>query len=100
MRKVAVDQATVALACLQARLGDVPAALKTIATIDDAKLREDALVALAAVCAGEGDLGSARDLVARTVSPEARGKAWIGIACALPARKANERGPSAADRER
>jgi RNA polymerase sigma factor (sigma-70 family) len=89
---------TVQHARLQARLGDLPAALRTIATIDEPEGREEALIALAAARAGEGDLGSARDLVARIESPEARGKAWISIACALPARKASEQGPSAAHR--
>jgi hypothetical protein len=94
-RNQAIASATLELARLQARLGDLPAALGTVATIPDAKGREDALIVLAAARAGEGDLGSAGDLVARIESPAARGKAWISIACALPAPKVNKPGPSA-----
>jgi hypothetical protein len=94
-RPQALAAATLELARILARLGDVPAALGTVATIADAKGREDALIALAAVRAGEGDLGAACDLVARIESPEARGKAWISISCALPAPQVNRQGTSA-----
>jgi hypothetical protein len=51
---------------------------------------------MAIVRASEGDLASARDLVARIVSPEERGWAWIRIACSLPGSEAGKRGLSAA----
>jgi tetratricopeptide (TPR) repeat protein len=83
------------IARLQAYLGDLPAALRTVATIARAEDRDDALRGLAIDRAREGDLASARDLVARIDSPEGRGWAWIRIACALPGPKASKRGPSA-----
>ena len=94
-RNQAIIAASHQIALLQARLGDLPAALRTVATITDARDRDDALRALAIVRASEGDLDSARDLVARIDSPEGRGWAWIRIACALPGPKAGKRGPSA-----
>ena len=93
-RRIGIYSASLELARLQARLGDLPAALRTVATITDAKLRDGAVMSLARARAREGDLASARDLVARIDSPEARGKAWIRIACDLPEPKASKRGPS------
>jgi hypothetical protein len=66
-----------------------------VAAITDARHRDDALRGLAIVRASEGDLDTARDLVARIGSPEARGWAWIRIACSLPGPKASKRGSSA-----
>ena len=90
----AIASASREIARLQAYLGDLPAALRTVATIARAEDRDDALRGLAIDRAREGDLASARDLVARIDSPEARGWAWIRIACTLPGPKASKRGPS------
>jgi tetratricopeptide (TPR) repeat protein len=94
MRNGAITFASRQIAILQAHLGDLPAALETVATMTEANDRDDALRALATVRAGEGDLASARDLVARIGSPEGRGWAWIRVACALPGPKATKQGPS------
>jgi tetratricopeptide (TPR) repeat protein len=94
-RNRAIIAASLQIAILQARLGDLPAAIRTVAAITDARHRDGALRALAIARAGEGDLDSARDLAARIESAEGRGWAWIHIACALPGPKDGERGPSA-----
>ncbi len=93
-RNRAITFASRQIAILQAQLGDLPAALSTVATITDARHRDATLRALAIVRASEGDLASARDLVARIGSPEGRGWAWIRIACSLPGPKASKRDPS------
>jgi tetratricopeptide (TPR) repeat protein len=94
-RNYEIAEASHQIALLQARLGDLPAALATVATITDASKRDAALRGMAIVRASEGDLASARDLVARIVSPKERGYAWIRIACSLPGPRTGKRGSAA-----
>ncbi len=79
--------ATYQVVRLQGRPGDTRGALARIEAIADPTQRDRAMVVLATARAGEGDLVAACDLINRIKVPERRSKAWIGVACALPAVK-------------
>jgi tetratricopeptide (TPR) repeat protein len=72
------------VASLQARLGDLPAALETLESCPAGRERDQARIALARDRAEAGDVDSARSLVETIKAPDLGREAWIAVACAIP----------------
>ncbi|MHC5539258.1 hypothetical protein ACYOEI_13655, partial [Singulisphaera rosea] len=70
---------------IQARMGNMPAALRTIDQLKTEDSRQNAWITLAASRASRGDLESALTLISKITSPELKREAWIRIASDLPA---------------
>ena len=72
------------LACLQARLGDLPAAIKTLEGCPAGRERDQARIELARDRAEAGDVNTARSLIEDIQTPGLKREAWIAVACAIP----------------
>jgi hypothetical protein len=74
------------IACIQARLGDMPGALRIIESSTDNNTRDQAIAQLAADRADVGDFKSVGTLLGKIKSPQIKRRALIAVACAPVAR--------------
>ena len=79
-----VIEAVGQVASLQARLGDLPAALKTLEACPAGRERDQAKIELARDRAEAGDVNTARSLIEDIQTPGLKREAWIAVACAIP----------------
>jgi RNA polymerase sigma factor (sigma-70 family) len=78
------------IAGIQAEMGDLAGAFKTVDMIEIEDEKSKALSGVAVALAAVGDLDAAASVVDRITSPRVRDDAWIRVAGAAPGRKNGE----------
>ena len=81
------QERTVTTAEIQAEMGDLARALRTLDTITDEAEKQEAFCSVAIALASVGNLDAVESVVAKITSSEVKDRIWFGIACGAPRQK-------------